>query len=273
MQLRFSWRFAALALLSLIATASTPSPHVVAQDKASTSQGFVLGPGEHKLGDILRSAAKYLGRNFFMNPNEVDSDQNTVEIQKKLNLDAIGCEEVVSQIAYMKGFTIVPIDPLRGLYDVISDRGERLREIINHALHLSPDEVLRKSKLKVCVLTSFSLKHIDAARAAQQLRPFFMAGGSRNGISFGTAGTQQSLILQGYAGQVASAIRLLREVDMPQRQVVAPPRREPSKHVSQQLAGLLTATNANTTSRLAMQKRLADLEARLAVLESSRKKL
>ncbi len=273
MQLRFSWRFAALALLSLIATASTPLPHVVAQDKASSSRGFVLEPGEHTLGNILRSAAKYLGRNFFMNPNEVDSDQNTVEIQKKLNLDAIGCEEVVSQIAYMKGFTIVPIDPLRGLYDVISYRGERTLEISTHALHLSPDEVLRKSELKVYVLTSFSLKHIDATRAAQQLRPLFMAGGGLNVLNFGTAGTKQSLILQGYAGQVASAIHLLRGVDMPQRQVVASPRREPSEHVSQQLALLSRAAKATATSRLAMQKRLTDLEARFAALEFSRKKL
>jgi len=237
----------------------------VAQDRPKTSQGFVLEAGEHRLQDILNSAAEFLNRNYIMPTAELANAANTIEIQRKLNLDAIGCEEVVSQLAYVKGFTIVPLDPLRGLYEVVSQRGQRVAEIGINPLHLSPDEVLRKSRMKVQVLTSVPLKHLDAAKASQQLRPFFTSGGGRNGLQFGNAGNQRSLLLQGYASQVAGAIRLLREVDKPEREAFP-------KTYYTQLRALVASTNQQANSLQAVKQRLADLEAQFAALAPSKTK-
>ena len=67
------------------------------------------------------------------------------------------------------------------------------------------------------VLTLVPLQHIDANRAAQQLRPFFAAANQRgNMLQFGSAGSADSLLVQGWADEVAAAIQLLRIADQPE---------------------------------------------------------
>ena len=115
------------------------------------------------------------------------------------------------------------------------------------------------------VLTSVPLKHIDAAKASQQLRPFFTSGGGRNGLSFGNAGNQRSLLLQGYANQVATAIRLLRDVDQPQGE-------DSTSSYYEQLQSFSRLARQHTNAMKAMKKRLDDLEAQFAAFIPPSKK-
>lgn len=256
------WRPVAVVAVALMLTASAPAP----QDKAQSSPtGFVLEAGEHELTTILESASKFLGRNYFWPELEIAKGQARITIQKKMILDAIGCEEVVSQLLYMKGFAIVPVDPLRGMYEVVSTRGARVQEISINASFMQPDEVLRHARKKIQVLTNVPLKHLDAARASQQLRPFFAAGGGRNGLQFGNAGSQASILLQGYAGQVAAAVRLLREVDKPSQ-----PRLDQNTYTM--LQTMQRSMNRQVNKVESLSKRVAELEAQLAAMAEAAKK-
>jgi hypothetical protein len=115
------------------------------------------------------------------------------------------------------------------------------------------------------VLTTLPFKHIDAARASQQLRPFFSSGGGRNSLSFGNAGNSASLIIQGYAGQVASAIRLLREIDVPAQMDLPKP-------YYQKVQDLSRVVTRQANSIKAMEARVAQLEAQFAAIDGSAKK-
>lgn len=240
--------------LSLCATV-TP-----AQEKAS--QGFVLEPGEYDIANILERASAFLSRNYFWDKASTSHPSARITIQKKLNLDYRGCEEVVSQLLFMKGFTVVPIDPKRGLYDVVSNRGQRVGNIGSNPVFMTPEEVLRNANLRVLAMTSLNLKHIDAARASQHLRPFLSASGGRQGLNFGSPGSQTSLLMQGHPAQLATAIKMLRDVDRPQ------PKRVTSVQTS--IKNLVKLSNEQAQTIATLKTRLQTLEKRLADLEAKR---
>ena len=254
-----------LLILSGTATAPLFAPPIT-QDKAKTSQGFVLKAGDHDLRDIFEDAAKFLGRNYILHEADFGKgDHLRIHLQKSLNLDATGCEEVVSNLAYTRDFTIVPMDELRGLYEVIFLRGARRPLAAANAIHLDPDDVLKRSKQKIIVLTAVPLEHIDAAKAGQQLRPFFAGtGASGYGLQFGNAGSQRSLLLQGFADQVAGAIRLLRKVDQPNAQALP-------RSLDSQLANLNSASRKYAKTIATLEKRVHNLEAQFAEIERKKK--
>ena len=87
--------------------------------------------------------------------------------------------------------------------------------------------------------------------------------GGRNGLAFGNAGNQRSLLLRGYANQVATAIRLLREVDKPQGE-------DSTSSYYEQLQAYSRLARQHTNAMKAMKKRLDDLEAQFAAVAVAR---
>jgi hypothetical protein len=122
---------------------------------------------------------------------------------------------------------------------------------------MTPEEVVQKERLKVVVSTVILLKHIDANTAVPQLRPFFAASGGA-GPAIGSAGNPQSLLLTGFADQVAGVVRLLRAVDLPERESGA------SNYLHAQLARLSEANGKCWKELTAVRERLALLEAQVA---------
>ena len=243
-------------LIVLSLAVGVAAPQASAQDESST--GFVLEAGEHDISDIVDRAAKFLGRNLILQRSELVSIQNatTITLQKTLNLDVFGCEEVVSHLAWLKGLVMSPMDPNRGIYEFISVRGSRRGEI--RSTFMTPAQVLKRPRLKIKVSTSIQLKHIDAMRASQYLRPFHSMS-SRSGValSIGTLGSRHALLLQGMADQVANAIQMVTLMDTPEAEDDQP-------GVDERIAAL-------EKERASLLEELTSLRARIKALETKRK--
>lgn len=207
---------AAPAAVAAAAPAATPPATVPIVIQGNQ---FTLPVGEVTLEDLLVSAARFLDRNLMWSPGELAGaiHGSTFTFRRALTLDATACEEVLCNLLYMKGLVLLPLDPDRGIYEVVNLNGQRAREVSTRAPWRSPEEVLKRPNLKEPVLTTVQLKHINATIATNALRPFFAQAGSSNGggLTFGTAGNNSAILLQGFRDQVAGAIRLLHEVDVP----------------------------------------------------------
>jgi hypothetical protein len=198
-----------------------------AQARAVAGHGFVLEAGDLGLEDLIDAAAQVLGRNILYTPAEFQgggkASAPTVHLQNRLELDANGCEEMLSSLLYARGYAVTPLDPGRNVYEVIAMFGPRGKEISTRAVSMTPDEVLRRPMLRVVVLTTLDLQHINAPVAVNALRPFYgQAGNQASTLQFGNVGNNRSLLLEGFADQVAAAIRIIRECDKP-----PPPEHQP----------------------------------------------
>lgn len=184
------------------------------QAKPAVKEKFILDAGEHELLKVIEASARFLGRNYLLAPTEVGGQNPKVTLQKKLELDAAGCEAVVSQLAYAQGLIATPLDRGRGLWEFINMNGAKRAEAASRALALTPDEVRRMRDVRVYVITSAKVQHMRATVTSQTLRPFFAGAGG--GLNIGTAGSERSILLQGLAEQVAQALDMIAEVDQPQ---------------------------------------------------------
>ena len=94
-------------------------------------------------------------------------------------------------------------------------QGPRRAEITNRAITMTPEEVLRRPNLKMVVVTSVTLEHTQVQVATNSLRPFFASSGQAGGaLTIGNVGSNQAMLLMGFADQVAAAIRLVRLADV-----------------------------------------------------------
>ena len=196
-----------------------PNPIRVGKD------GFVLPAGEFGILDLITAAATYLQRNILWAPAEMGQSPGgtSFTFQKELALDAPGCEEVLCELLYMKGYALLTVDADKGIYEVVFMTGQRGREVTGSALRRTPEEILRRPRLKQCVITEVKLEHINATIATNALRPFFAASGPAGGSSavIGTAGSGSALLIAGFQDQVAQMIQILKASDVPGPEVPA----------------------------------------------------
>lgn len=130
-------------------------------------------------------------------------------------LDAAGCEAVVSQLAYSQGLVASPLDRARGLWEFVNINGAKRAELLTHATPLTPAEVLRMRDVRIFVSTSVTVQHVRASIAAQTMRPFFASAGGAS-LNLGTTGNESVILLQGLADVVAQALDFIANTDQPQ---------------------------------------------------------
>lgn len=179
--------------------------------------GFVLPVGQIDPGELIDSAAIFLGRNILWQESELGKQPPFV-FQRQLALDALGCEELLCEMLATRSLVVTPIDLARQVWEVVNLNGPRGREVMARAVQRSVDEVLKRPNLKLFVQVAVPLQHINANIATNALRPFFSGyGGGSNmpGLVVGTAGTNEAVLLMGFADQVAGCIRLLQQCDKP----------------------------------------------------------
>ena len=232
---------AALATLLLV-DATGPSPQdtvkVAPSPTSSQDKKLVLEAGSHRVEDLIDAAAKFLGRNYICSPAEVaGAATKQIELQKRLELDAKGCEEVTSQLLYMLGFVVTRVDPAYDLYECLFLNGPRRNDITNRAVRMPPEEVMIRTGLKMMVTCSIPLRHINAQTVSNVLRPFFATSQSSGAMTL-AAVEQRTLCVTGFTDEVAKCIRIVQDADQP------PERPDPS-----------------------LEERLTRIEARLAALE------
>ena len=151
----------------------------------------------------------------------------TFTLQTGVALDKSTCEDFVSQIAYSKGYAMTPLNRSLKVYEFINLRGQHRARVFTQATVMTPEQVAENANRYVAITTTLTFKHLDASRAAAQLRPFFAAAGGQ-GMPISFVGlNSKSMLMSGFAPQVARAMQLLAMADVPQPppQQVQPGRR------------------------------------------------
>lgn len=199
--------------LALCTVAPAPAQKVARPDQARPK--LVLEAGEHRLSDLIDRTARYLKRNYLYDDREM-KQASSFRLHTGVAMDAEQCEDFVSQIAFTKDFAMVPVNRSLKVFEFINLRGQHRGRIFAESITMTPEQVKKIAKRHVGVTTSFTFKHIDAARASQQLRPFFAASAGAGAHMCFVALTSKSLIMTGFASQVARAMELLEMVDTPE---------------------------------------------------------
>ena len=218
--------FPLLATTSLLvgASAQTPAAPLTPAAPAPATRpatNFVLEAGELTITDLIDRAAAYLQVNILVNAMDLQTTgpgSSAVKLQRRVEVDAQGCQEVVANLLSSAGLCLTVLDEGKQVYEVISANGPRNREISNRAPHRTPEEVLARPNLRMAVTSVVQLQYTNAVVATNALRPFFASTGgpgSANSIVMGTAGNNSGIVLSGMQDQVANAIRMLRTLDVP----------------------------------------------------------
>jgi len=202
-----------VALLSAVLAVPT-----LAQD-TDGARTFVHAAGEVSINDLIDRCASFLDYNILVSPQElaVCTGGGGIKLQKRVETDRDGCEELLANLLYRHGLVLTVLDQELGMLEVIHASGPRGREIQTRALLRTPEQVLARPRLKVPVMTTVPLQHINATIATNALRPFFASTGGPGpaaSLTLGNVGNSSAMLLSGMQDQVAHAINLIRACDV-----------------------------------------------------------
>lgn len=207
------------------------SPRLQVDDASNTISFSMNETNGMELLEFIKWAQEITGRTFIL-PSEADLNNagpggGRVTFLGTLRLKRERFREdffsFFQTMLYIRGFAVLP----RGegsleMLEIVAQAGTRQREITNAARYVIPDEIANyRNQTGVPVMTTVTLKHINAQIAQNSLRPFFATTGAPAGggaLTIGTVGNSSALLLQGYGPQVAAAVDLLKLVDMPLEQ-------------------------------------------------------
>jgi hypothetical protein len=180
---------------------------------------FVLAAGEVSINDLIDRCAAFLDYNILVSPQELAAcvGSGGVKLQKAVETDRDGCEELLANLLYRNGLVLTVLDEKLGMLEIIHASGPRGREIQTRALMRTPAQVLARPRLKVPVMTTVPLEFINATIATNALRPFFAStggAGPASSLTLGNVGNSRALLLSGMQDQVAHAVNLIRACDV-----------------------------------------------------------
>lgn len=209
-------------------TGNTPRLQV---DDASNTISFSMNESNGmEMLEFIKWAQEITGRTFIM-PSEADLNNagpggGRVSFLGTLRMKRDRFREdffsFFQTMLYIRGFSVVPRgEGAMEMLEIIAQAGTRQREISNAARYVPPDEIANyRNQTGVPVLTTVSLKNINAQIAQNSLRPFFTTGAAAGAgtLTIGTVGNNSAMLLQGYGPQVSAAVELLKLVDVPLEQ-------------------------------------------------------
>ncbi|MCB9877663.1 MAG: hypothetical protein H6835_08700 [Planctomycetes bacterium] len=212
----------AAALLLAAAMVFSPAGHaqniVVAgntrhADVAATARGLTLPAGTFTVTELIDAVAGYLCRIYVYDLDDVEQ-RATFTLQRALSLDALGSEEMLYALLAARNLAALPLDELRGVYQIIALDAQRPTTPIGTVPWRRPQDILLRPHLRELVLTAVPLEHLDAAQVAQALRAQFVLQqtwqpGTPTVSSIGAHG----LVLHGYSDLLAQTIRVLHDLD------------------------------------------------------------
>jgi len=171
----------------------------------ATKDGLLLPAGELTVAEVIDATARFLCRNYLFDLAMVETVPGFT-LQRQLALDAIGSEEILAALLASRGLAALPIDELRGVYEVVS-LTDPDRPALATVPWRSSDDVLRRPRLRELVMTAVELQHADAMQIANALRiQYALQGSWRPGMPTASAAGPHLLLLHGYRDQVAAAI-------------------------------------------------------------------
>jgi hypothetical protein len=204
-------------MLLLAATAAAQQPLVGASTQhgpiVATKDGLTLPAGEFTVADLIDAVAGYLCRNYLYDHADVEKVPGFT-LQRRIGLDALGSEELLYALLAARNLTALPVDELRGVFQIVSLSPERRSTPIATVPWRTPEEVLRRPRLRELVLTAVVLHHADATQLANGLRAQFSFQGMwQPGMPTAAASGPHTLLLHGYRDQVAATIQMVQLVD------------------------------------------------------------
>jgi hypothetical protein len=241
----------ALAPEALAQRDAAPAPVVAAAKRPP----FVIEAGETPLPALVDRAAAYLECNIVWNERELTAgNAPTVRLQAPITTDRDGCLDFLADALYRNSLALTWANERLRVMEVINMSGPRAREVTSRATTRTVEEVTSRPWLRMPVTVTLPLQHVNATIATNALRPFFASTGAPAGgssLTIGNVGNSTAMILSGMQDQVAQAIRVVRECDLPPRPELEVP--EMHKRIA------------------AVEKRLAALEAKLDELAKAPK--
>lgn len=226
-------------MAQIVASAMIGKPIVTAEaqaskgadtaDEANTMEFSMADKDGMELLDFIQWTQEVTGKRFTFNPVEIElgsSGGSKVNFLGTIRASRDRFREeffaFFQTMLYTKGFAVVP----RGeghleLLEIVMMAGIRGREVSNSSRYVPAEELgSYRSQTGVPILTSVTLKNINAQQANNALRPFFASAGGKAGssVQFGSVGNKSGLLLQGFGPQVHAAVQFLALVDMPAKQ-------------------------------------------------------
>lgn len=203
-----------------------PKPRMVVNEQAGTISFSMNESNGMELVEFIKWAEEVTGKRFTFNPNELTGAGQSAGAISFLGTLTIKRERFKEDffsffqtMLYIRGFALVP----RGegdleMLEIVAIAGPRGREVTSGARYVTPDELyLYRAQTGVPILTTVTLKHINAPVATNSLRPFFASTGTTGGGSptLGNVGNNTAMLVQGFGPQVYAAVELLKLVDIP----------------------------------------------------------
>lgn len=238
-------------LTAIVALACLTLP-AKAQDTTTSSPArppFVVGAGEVELTAFVDQCAHYLGANVVLDKREVETavgqQGRTIRLQQAISTDQKGCEELLAAMLSRSGFALTWLNRPQKVYEAILLHGPRAREMSMRAVETSIEDVLKRPHLKMPVSVTLPLEHINAVVAVNALRPVFAsAGGASGSLTLGSAGNTAGMLLIGMQDQVASAIKIVQDLDKPSEHDKDPSLLKRIEQIEQKLEALEKAIQA-----------------------------
>jgi hypothetical protein len=208
----------AAVLLATFATAGRAQQ----AEKAQPRGPFVVEAGETALSALIDRAAAYLDCNIVWNDRDLAAagPVPAVRLQAPITTDRDGCLDFLADALYRSGFALTWANERLRIMEAINMAGPRGREVTNRATARTVEEVTSRPWLRMPVTVTLPLQHVNATIATNALRPFFASTGAPGpgcSLIIGNVGNSAAMIVSGMQDQVAQAIRVVRECDLPQR--------------------------------------------------------
>lgn len=143
-------RVVASGLFALCSVAAVPcqrdpaAPSAPAAPAAPKPPGpdAVLPPGEFALPKLVELGAAACGRNILWNGRE-DHDPRPIALTEPVPLAPETAMETLRSLLYTRGLGILPVDPDRGVFEVVSFLGQRGHEFERHVAPATPERCSR----------------------------------------------------------------------------------------------------------------------------------
>ena len=219
-----------VAFLGLMACLASKAP-----GQENVRPNMVLEAGEYKLDDLIDRAARYLKRNYLYDLEGSPVTSSGFKLQESLSLNPHNCEAFLSQIAYSKGFILVPTNPSLQVYEFVyvmgtgRGRSQHTARVACRSTIMATQEVKQNAHIYFRVTTKVDLTHITATDAREVIQSLFRSSQtSPEGIAC-TLVNRSSIMLSGMAPHVARAIRLLEIADTPRANQRGPATKPPAR--------------------------------------------
>ncbi len=139
----------------------------------------------------------------------------SVTLDRPIRMNAKEAMTFFSRILDSQSFVLTKLEPRGSVLEIVFIQGTS-RALVDSRTELKTlAEVLAEPDLVMMVSVVRPLKHLDAPRTSNSLRPFLastFSGGSRQSPQIGILGN--SLLVQGLQHQVASVLRYLDQADV-----------------------------------------------------------